>query len=90
MPYDLGQSMPWDDSRHALAEAMPEGVLGLAAERVLLRSTSAVDAAPAPSRPPSSRSPLGRSARRLPTQEERVIVSHRCVKAKPWRALRGL
>ncbi len=31
------------------------------------------------------RSPLGRSARRLPTQEERAFVSHRCVKAEPLR-----
>jgi hypothetical protein len=36
------------------------------------------------------RAPLGRSASTLPTQEERVVISHRCVKAEPWRALRGL
>jgi hypothetical protein len=36
------------------------------------------------------RSPLGRSASRLPTQQERVVVSHRRVTAKPCRALRGL
>ena len=36
------------------------------------------------------RAPLGRSASGLPTPQERVVVSRRWVKAKPWRALRGL